>query len=346
MHTSLSLAKWLLTISLFTATQVFAQSPKTHQVSELVTPAPAFEVIVLGDSGGIEDGNLSAFLLRAVSEANYVALDAGTLVNGINRSVKRGAFTDLALVDDKKWGNAGTILRRHVKAYLLSHAHLDHVNGMLVSSPEDSAKNIYALASVNNMIGETYFNGKAWANFSDRGIAPTLNKYHMVDLLPSKTTPITNTQLSVSAFSLSHPVESSAFVIEHNNDMFVYFGDTGADVVEQQGKLAKIWTYLAKQVKHKTLRGIIIETSFENERPHNLLFGHLTPELLMQELGSLGRKIGGNAPLKDLKVVISHIKYTLAKDTDPRAIIAQQLNEANDLGLTIIIPKQGQKLLF
>lgn len=332
-------AKWLLAASLF-----FVGS--THLQAQSSSTAPAFEVVVLGDSGGIEDGNLSAFLLRSLNEPNYVALDAGTLVNGINQSIKQGAFDKLAIEEDKKWGKAGTILRQHVKGYLLSHAHLDHVNGMLVASPEDSKKSIYALASVNTMIGETYFNGKAWANFSDRGIPPLLNKYHVVDLLPGKSTPISGTQLSVTAFSLSHPVESSAFVIEHGDDMFVYFGDTGPDIVEKQGKLDTIWTYLAKQVKHKNLRGMIIETSFENERPHNLLFGHLTPALLMSELGSFTDKIGGEQPLKGLNVVISHIKYSLAKNVDPRAKIAQQLSEANNLGLNIIIPQQGQKLLF
>lgn len=335
----ISKAKWLLTISLF-----FASS--THVQAQTLSTAPAFEVVVLGDSGGIEDGNLSAFLLRSLTEPNYVALDAGTLVNGINQSIKQGAFDDLAIKEGDKWGKAGTILRQHVKGYLLSHAHLDHINGMLVASPEDSKKSIYALASVNTMIGETYFNGKAWANFSDRGIPPLLNKYHVVDLLPGKATPIADTQLSVTAFSLSHPVESSAFIIEHGDDMFVYFGDTGPDIVEKQGKLDAIWTYLAKQVKHKSLRGMIIETSFENERPHNLLFGHLTPALLMGELSNFADKIGGEQPLKGLNVVISHIKYSLAKNVDPRAKITQQLNEGNDLGLNIIIPQQGQKLQF
>jgi 3',5'-cyclic-nucleotide phosphodiesterase len=331
--------KWLTAILFFIPLLAPASQQNNHD-------KPVFEVIVLGDSGGIEDGNLSAFLLRALHEDNYVALDAGTLVNGINHSIKHNAFVDLNVAENNQWSMAGTILRQHIKGYLLSHAHLDHVNGMLVSSPEDSAKNIYALASVNNMIGETYFNGKAWANFSDRGIPPLLKKYHMVDLPIGKTIAIDNTELGVTAFSLSHPVESSAFVIEYGNDVFVYFGDTGPDSVEKQGKLDVIWTYLAQLTQHKKLRGLIIETSFENERPDNLLFGHLTPGLLIQELHNFAAKIGGETPLKDLKVVISHIKYTLAKGNNPRAIIKQQLSAANNLGLEIIIPEQGQKLLF
>lgn len=318
---------------------------QTLQAKNLVQN-PVFEVIVLGDSGGIEDGNLSAFLLRSLNSVNYVALDAGTLVNGINQSIKRQAFANLPIHENQKWGLAGTILRDHVKGYLISHAHLDHVNGMLIASPEDSNKNLYALASVNNMMSETYFNGKAWANFSDRGIPPRLNKYHIVDLVQGETVSIAETGLKVTAFSLSHPIESTAFVIENDKDLFVYFGDTGPDSVEKQGKLDVIWTYLADQSKHKKLRGLIIEVSFENERPHNLLFGHLTPNLLMEELHNFASKLDDKAAINQLKVVISHIKYTLESGTNPRHKIKQQLTEANDLNLNIIIPEQGQKLLF
>ncbi|GAA6184951.1 3',5'-cyclic-nucleotide phosphodiesterase [Aliiglaciecola sp. NS0011-25] len=338
-----SLTKQLLALTLIISFQTFAHQ---HAGMAETSQSSAFELIVLGDSGGIEDGNLSAFLLRSLNSSHYVALDAGTIVNGINQSVQQNAFADLPIKQNDNWTTAGTILREHVKGYLISHAHLDHINGMLVASPEDTSKNIYGLASVNNMIGETYFNGKAWANFTDRGIPPMLNKYHVVDLPVGKPINIEDTDLVVTAFSLSHPVESSAFVIENGSDMFVYFGDTGPDVVEKQGKLEAIWTYLAKQIKHKQLRGMVIEVSFENERPHNLLFGHLTPKLLIQELHNFASKIDGETPLNNLKVVISHIKYTLAKGVNPRHNIKQQLDEANDLGLEIIIPHQGQKLLF
>lgn len=307
---------------------------------------PAFEVIVLGDRGGIKDGNLSAFLLRSLTESNYIALDAGTLVNGIEVALENKAFKHLPRYEALGWSPAGVILREHIKGYLLSHAHLDHVSGMLIASPEDSTKSIYALASVNKMIGETYFNGKAWANFSDRGIPPLLNKYHIVDLPPGKPKAIANTELKVSAFSLSHPIESTAFVIEHDNDVFVYFGDTGPDVVEKQGKLDAIWSYLAKQNQLKQLRGLIIETSFENARPHNLLFGHLTPELLIQELNNFAKKIDGEAPLKDLKIIISHVKYSLKQQQDPRILIKQQLDKANNLGVEFIMAAQGQRILL
>ena len=63
-------AKWLLTISLF-----FVSS--TGLQAETDDTSPAFELVVLGDSGGIQDGNLSAFLLRSVSEVSWLLWGTG-----------------------------------------------------------------------------------------------------------------------------------------------------------------------------------------------------------------------------------------------------------------------------
>ncbi|MBV1691847.1 hypothetical protein KRR38_30305 [Novosphingobium sp. G106] len=71
---------------------------------------------------------------------------------------------------------------------------LDHVAGMLIASPEDSAKPIYALPSVSKALLDIYFNGEAWANFTDRGKAP-LGKYKLVDLTPGKATPLVGTAI-------------------------------------------------------------------------------------------------------------------------------------------------------
>ena len=195
-------------------------------------------------------------------------------------------------------------------------------------------------------MSETYFNWLAWANFTDRGIEPKLNKYQVVDLTPQQQTPIQNTNLTVTAFSLSHPLESTAFVIESNNDMFVYFGDTGPDDVEKQGKLNAIWEYLAQQMKSKVLRGMVIEVSFPNKQPDNLLFGHLTPKWLMQELTRFHAMVENKAQLTNMNIVISHIKYSLKAGEDPRVTIKRELNEANRLGFTFTLAEQGKSLVF
>jgi 3',5'-cyclic-nucleotide phosphodiesterase len=172
---------------------------------------PAFELIVLGDKGGIEDGNLSAFLLRGIDTQHYIGLDAGTLVNGINIAQQHNAFADLTLIQDPQWNTTGNILRQHIKAYLISHGHLDHVAGLLISSPEDSAKPIYALPSVNQTFIDTYFNWKAWANFTNKGLPPRLNQYQLIDLVPKQSQNIEGTSLKVTAF-IPKPLQLAGFI--------------------------------------------------------------------------------------------------------------------------------------
>lgn len=305
-----------------------------------------FELITLGDSGGIQDGNLSAFLFRALSEPNYIALDAGTLINGINVSLANNAFTDLVLNADKKLSVTGNVLHHHIKGYLISHAHLDHVAGLLIAAPDDSNKPIYALKSVNQTMQESYFNWKAWPNFTNRGIQPHLNKYQVIDLVPQQGLSLKNTQLKVTAFSLSHSVESTAFVIEYQDNLFVYFGDTGPDQVEKQGKLANIWRYLAKQMKTKILRGVVIEVSFDNQQPDDLLFGHLTPRWLMSELTYFYSLVERKQQFQDMRVIISHIKYSLKSGFDPRDKIQQELQQGNTLGFNFMLAKQGQRIIL
>lgn len=308
--------------------------------------APVFELITLGDTGGIQDGNLSAFLLRSLSEPNYIALDAGTLVNGINVAQSKEAFKHLPVKIDNTLSSTGNILHHHIKGYLISHGHLDHVAGLLIASPDDNNKPIYGLKSVNQTLSDTYFNWQAWVNFTDRGTPPLLKKYQVIDLIPQQATNLKNTQLNVTAFSLSHTVESTAFVIEYQDNMVVYFGDTGPDEVEKQGKLSAIWQYLAKQMQTKRLRGLIIEASFENQQPDNQLFGHLTPKWLMSELTRFHALLDNKTSLTDMQIVISHIKYSLKNTIDPKVKIKQQLEQLNQLGLNFIMAKQGQRIVL
>tara|TARA_R110000751_G_scaffold116604_2_gene216655 strand:- start:470263 stop:471165 length:903 start_codon:yes stop_codon:yes gene_type:complete len=300
----------------------------------------------LGSTGGIQDGNLSAFLLRTLSEPNYIALDAGTLINGINVALDNNAFKDLPLKIDNRFSPTGNILQHHIKGYLISHGHLDHVAGLLIASPEDNNKAIYGLKSVNQTMSDTYFNWQAWANFTDRGKPPFLNKYQVIDLVPQHPMNLKETKLKVTAFSLSHPLESTAFVIEYQDNLFVYFGDTGPDKVEKQGKLARVWRYLATQMQTKNLRGVAIEVSFDNSQPDNLLFGHLTPNWLLSELDYFYSLVANKQQFKDLTFIISHIKYSLKSGMDPRVKIQQELQQGNTHGFKFILAKQGQLLIL
>jgi len=314
----------------------------------LASPAIAgdgFSMVALGSLGGIQDGNLSAYLIHPRDDDRAVTCDAGTLVNGLRVAEEKGALADVKQPVDSTDSRAGFVLTNRIKGYLISHAHLDHVGGLLIASPDDSKKPIYALPSVNAALVETYFNWQAWPNFSDRGKAPQLKKYAMQDLKPGTAVPLTDTMMTVTAFPLSHGgVESTAFMLESDGDALLCFGDTGPDAVEKTSRMHDVWAAVADKARQRKLKAILIESSYTSDRPDNLLFGHLTPKWVMQSLRELDQMAGGKA-LKDLPVVVTHIKYSLTRE-QPQKKMQEELERENDLGVRFIIPEQGSRWQF
>ena len=80
---------------------------------------------------------------------------------------------------------------------------------------------------------------------------------------------------------------STAFLLESGGDGILYFGDTGPDAVEKGTRMGDVWTAVAERVKQQRLKAIVIEVSYTSDRPDNLLFGHLTPRWLLEELRKL-----------------------------------------------------------
>jgi 3',5'-cyclic-nucleotide phosphodiesterase len=315
-------------------------------LSSLSAWAKGFQLVTLGAKGGIQDGNLTAFLLRAEGQQSYVSLDAGSLVSGLIKAEARGAFDQVKLSINHELTKVGYVLREHIKGYLISHPHLDHVAGLIISSPDDSPKPIYALAQTNEVLTKHIFNWKMWPNFGDRGAGYQLKQYHYTDLTPHAWVELRSVGLQVLALPLSHAgVSSTAFLLKNSmGEVFAYFGDTGADEVEGSTRLMKAWGLIAPYVKRGALKGLIIEVSYANDRPKKQLFGHLTPQLLISELKRL-EELAGRGSLKDLPVVISHIKYSLRR-ADPAKQLKQELAEGNTLGLTLIYPEQGEHMWF
>jgi len=114
--------------------------------------ADGFDVVALGALGGIQDGNLSAWVVHPHDDDRAVTFDAGTLVNGLRIADEKGAFDAVRVPADSALSRVGTVLANRIKGYLVSHAHLDHVAGLVIASPDDSKKPIYVLPSVGAVL--------------------------------------------------------------------------------------------------------------------------------------------------------------------------------------------------
>lgn len=293
--------------------------------------SPAFTIVPLGVRGGLDESNLSAYMLAAQGTTDYICLDAGTLYSGIQKAVANGTFPS----------PGSNVLRNTIKAYFISHPHLDHVAGLIINSPDDSAKSIYGLPSCLNIIRDKYFSWQSWANFGDDGEKPQLNKYHYAPLTPGRETAIQRTALSVQAWPLSHgaPYESTAFLVRTGDSYLLYLGDTGADSLEHSDRLHTLWLVAGPLLRAGKLKAIFIETSFPNEQPDRLLFGHLTPRLLMQEMQALAN-IAEMQSLEQLNLVITHRKPS----GNNEETIRHQLETYNPLRAKLIFPEQGKRL--
>ncbi|MGY4539260.1 cAMP phosphodiesterase [Mucilaginibacter sp. UYNi724] len=296
-----------------------------------VKPETSFRIVPLGVLGGADESNLSAYMLAPKGSDNYICLDAGTIHSGIAKAVANKAF---AVPTEQ-------VLRKYIKGYFISHAHLDHLAGMVMNAPDDTVKNIYGLKSTIETLKTHYFTWESWANFADDGAAPQLKKYHYKQLEPGVETPIENTEMQVQVFPLAHSnLTSTAFLVRSKDSYILYLGDTGADEIEKSRNLHNLWVAVAPLVKTGKLKAIMIEVSFPNSQPDKSLFGHLTPRLLMGEMGELSKLSG--ASLKGLNVVVTHLK-------PPYKSIAQikaELKAANELQLNLIYPQQSKALMF
>lgn len=305
------------------------------------TAAPAaFDVVPLGVEGGVVEGSTSAWFIVRKGQEQGLACDAGTLVPGIRAAIAKGGFP--------AGTQASEVLHRRIGAYLISHPHLDHVAGLVMVSPDDSAKPILALPEVNAALAADYFNWSAWPNMGDRGKPPLLKRYRYEDLAAGGgAVPVAETGLTVTAYPLSHGgALSTAFLIRAGEEALLCMGDTGPDAVEHSTRLETLWQAVAPLVRAGQLRAIVIETSYPDPRKDSELFGHLTPGWLHKELNRLAVLAGGKDRLKGLPVVIGHIKPAIDGAGPVVATIARQLAEGEGPPVRYVIAEQGVGLHF
>jgi len=295
--------------------------------------AQSFKVIPLGVKGGLDESNLSAYMVAPFNSNNYICLDAGTLYYGLNKAIKNNLFSK----------SAEKVLKENIKGYLISHAHLDHVAGLIINAPADNKKTIYSSNYTINVFKNNYFTWQNWANFADQGEKPRMDIYHYQVLTLNKEIALKNTNLFVTPFELSHanPYKSLAFLVRYKQNYLLYLGDTGADEIEKSKDLEKLWIAIAPLIKSNQLKAMFIETSFPNSQPDDKLFGHLTPKWFFKEMHQLSLYTSKKA-LENLNVIITHRK----PHKDNETLIQQELENNNTLNLHLIFPKQARLLTF
>jgi 3',5'-cyclic-nucleotide phosphodiesterase len=241
----------------------------------------------------------------------------------------------------------GRVLRHHIKAFLITHTYIDHVAGLVMNSPADSAKPIMALEDTIGGLCRHVFNWVTWPNFSGEGGSEALAKYELAILEPGKSASVPGTVMRVEAHPLAHGalVDSAAFIVEATGHHVVYMGDTGPDHLEHQPTTQLLWERLVPLVRENRLQGVFIESSHPDETPDEQLFSHLTPKWVMHAFRQFAKMVDPQAPetaLDGLNVVITHIKPQLNAGEEVRDVARRQLDERNDLGLRLVFPEQGR----
>lgn len=96
--------------------------------------------------------------------------------------------------------------------------------------------------------------------------------------------------------------DSAAFFLrDHSTGReALIFGDVEPDSLSLAPRTAQVWSEAAKRIVLGTLTGILIECSFEDSQPDELLFGHLCPRHLVAELQFLAEKVQSLRPIEEL----------------------------------------------
>lgn len=308
----------------------------------------AFKCIVLGN--GSSEGNLSSFMLADLNSNNYICLDAGTLINGIHIALKEKSFGKFKPSGKEKLNPETYILQNYIKGYLISNTQMNHIAALVANAPNDNRKFIYGIPQTIENMNNHIFNWKIASNFTNEGEGVALKKYKYAVLQQGIDNQLFETNLTVTAFNLSsNHMFSTAFLIKSNENYFLYFGNTGADVIEESNSIADLWRIIAPLIKEKKLNAIMIGCYYTNEQADEKLYGQLKPDLLNKELNQLAKLINDAYPeqaLKGLKVFIKNIKPSVSSDENTTNQIKNQLENGNNINVRYMFPEQGERIEF
>ncbi|GAA6013049.1 hypothetical protein JCM11491_000952 [Sporobolomyces phaffii] len=348
------------------------QSPPSrdepHYDLTLASNEPSFDLLVLGCGGGPLETNLSCFLVKAKRSAwtrGCAALEGGSTIGAIASLVERAphSFKGFGLgigVDEHEekdfvgpgregGGKCAAKVWDLIKSFAITHAHLDHISSLVMSSAAVRAtlKDVYGLSSTIKNI-ESVMDFGVWPNLGTRDPrGPTRGKaYIWREIEPNSPTlkavhPLCES-LTMSAFQISHGTDpsnsdanklesyvSTAFFVrnEETGSEFLFFGDVEPDSISCDPKTRFVWETAAPKIVDRRLSVIFIESSYPASQPADKLFGHLSPPFVMEELQVLAQCVQAererrnlpktSPPLEGIHVVIQHIKDDIFSPEEP-----------------------------
>ncbi|KAJ7236721.1 cyclic-AMP phosphodiesterase [Mycena haematopus] len=263
-----------------------------------------FDLVVVGEGGGPDETNLSAYLLKpsgAAWEDGIVALEAGSGQGTVQRLLQQDPHlfntSDQPSARTKPYSAAE--IYSLVRCFLISHAHLDHVNSLVLSAGSLGGPRKRLCGAKQTLADlESVFADRIWPNLASWNEDDDDHKllYTLLGMNDAYEPLIPN--VSVRSFPISHGhnvggnYDSTAFFIRYDPTglEFLFFGDLEPDTLSHTPQTINVWRAAAPQIP-ASLSTIFIECSWPSSRSDDMLYGHLKPEHLVHELEVLASEV-------------------------------------------------------
>lgn len=208
-------------------------------------------------------------------------------VLGCHGSQLPGCNTTSFLLNSKILVDAGTVTpvltleeQTNIDYILVTHAHLDHVRDIMFLADnicflkKDKPLVVLSTRSIIEAIRTYLFNGIIWPDFS---MLPSAEHPVLKFEVMTPGASVNLYDLSVTAFSVNHTVETVGYVIKAAEGAVIFMGDTGP--TDDAWEIAN---------KVKSLKAVFMETSLpDGMKDIADITGHLTPAGLSCELKKL-----------------------------------------------------------
>ncbi|CAA7270178.1 unnamed protein product [Cyclocybe aegerita] len=157
---------------------------------------------------------------------------------------------------------------------------------------------IISIASSSQQDLELVFSDRIWPNLASWKEDDDDIKLLYSPLIPDGRYKVVFPDVSVQTIPINHGrntlghYSSTAFFIRHEPSLreFLFFGDVEPDAIVDHPRTINVWRIAAPKIP-ETLSSIFIECSWPSGRKDDLLFGHLTPEHLGNELATLASEV-------------------------------------------------------